>query len=189
MEQQKKPEFLYHGSPDGNIEEFEPRLASGTDFVEDQDKAVYATHERNYAIAFALPKITDDGSKPAWSLEYSNNGSKSLIIIRHGRVDKDGIGYVYKLPSGTFEKDENRKMQWRSHKRVKPESKEEVRVSDYYLIMTEQEYEKWLSEREQQRTQQKKEEGMPDKHHNDLLKITDSCSNHYEEPDKGMPEK
>ncbi len=193
MKKESKPEVLYHGSQNGDIKKFEPRKANGIGRNEDQEEAIYATHDKKYAIAFALP-IIKLNKNSEWSLEYTGNNGEPLIILKQCELDPNGVGYIYTLPSDSFTQGEENKMQWlsREKKGVEPKSKEIVYVKDYlHWVMTEEEYKKWLLERKKQRNneQTKGKNDMPDEYHNTLLKLSGSCSNHYEELDKEIPEK
>lgn len=115
----EKPPFLYHGSPNGEIKEFEPRISygTGTNF----GKLVYASSDIKIASIFMIDTQN-------WSVNFHENNP--YVIMSEAREDvvkSDVGGYVYFLPSDTFSFDLNRGMEeleWASPVKVKPEKKE-----------------------------------------------------------------
>lgn len=94
-----KPAYLYHGLP-GLVGRLEPRPARGLNSPRDRLCAVYASHERAYATAFALPIIPDTRGNLEWSLTCVNY--RPHITIHSGRLDMRRVGYVYRVPPDSF---------------------------------------------------------------------------------------
>lgn len=119
-----KPPLLYHGSQDKTAR-LEPRPAGGVGPDEDQLTAVYATHLKNIAIAFSLPirPIGEGGFSFGVDLgvenpEDLNEDIEPRIDLEVGSLDLDRPGYVYVLPSDTFEPVDP--WQWASSEPVEP---------------------------------------------------------------------
>ena len=119
-----KPPLLYHGSQDKTAR-LEPRPAGGVGPGEDQLTAVYATHLKKIAIAFSLPirPIGDGGFSFGVDLgvehpEDLNDDIEPRIDLEVGSLDLDRTGYVYVLPSDTFEPVDS--WQWASSEPVEP---------------------------------------------------------------------
>ena len=78
---------LYHGSSALDIELFEPRPARCMGPERDRQTAVYATHDFNFTIPFALPFLPDDSGKLGWSLDFLGSSSRPQIILEMGTLD------------------------------------------------------------------------------------------------------
>ena len=88
-------------------------------------EAVYATHLRNIAIAFSLPirPIENGGFSFGVDLgierpEDLNDDVEPRVDLEVGSLDLSRSGYVYVLPSDTFEQVDV--WQWASSQPVKP---------------------------------------------------------------------
>lgn len=64
--------------------------------------AVYATHIREIAIAFAALMPLPEKGRSSWRLSIEQDGSPQIKYLA-GRPNLGGVGYVYRLPSETFE--------------------------------------------------------------------------------------
>ena len=120
----RKPPVLYHGTAE-KLARIEPRPAHGVGPEHDKLEAVYATHLRNIAIAFSLPirPIENGGFSFGVDLgiervEDLNDDVEPRIDLEVGSLDLNRPGYVYVLPSDTFEQVDV--WQWASHEPVQP---------------------------------------------------------------------
>lgn len=123
-EQADKPSVLYHGSAE-KLARLEPQTAHGVGPAEDQLTAVYATHLRNIAIAFSLPIRPIDGGGFSFGVDLGVERPEDLddkveprIDLEVGSLDLDRPGYVYVLPSDSFEQVDA--WQWASTVPVEP---------------------------------------------------------------------
>lgn len=130
-----KPPVLYHGSAE-KLARLEPRPARGVGPDEDQLTAVYATHLRNIAIAFSLPIIPDENDGLSFEVDLEVENPEDLndrfeprIDLEVGPIDLDRPGYVYVLPSHTF--DQVDPWQWASSEPVKPVDVIEIDPNHY----------------------------------------------------------
>ncbi len=119
-----KPPLLYHGSQEKTAR-LEPRPAGGVGPDGDQLTAVYATHLKNIAIAFSLPirPVAEGGFSFGVDLgikrpEDLHEDIEPRIDLEVGTLDLDRPGYVYVLPSDTFEQVDP--WQWASGEPVEP---------------------------------------------------------------------
>jgi hypothetical protein len=115
----EKPEFLYHGSPKGDIKVFTPRVSLGTG--EKYGAQVYASPDKAVASIF----LADIGK--SWSAGERNGVLYALIpLSREEFLERDKGGYLYKLPSETFSADQERGLgekEWASSEPVEPAEK------------------------------------------------------------------
>lgn len=139
-----KPPVLYHGSAEKTTR-LEPRPAGGVGPDEDQLCAVYATHLKKIAIAFSLPirLIGDGGFSFGVDLgikrpEDLNEDIEPRIDLEVGTLDLYRPGYVYVLPSVTFEQVDP--WQWASGEPVEP-----VDV----IVIDPKRYAHWIRDRRQ----------------------------------------
>ncbi len=128
-----KPPYLYHGSQD-KVDVLEPRPARGMGPDKDRLCAIYASHIREFVIPFALPKRPNHGDGYSWSVSFhSSSGLNSVeptrIAIKGGQLDLSRVGYLYRVPSDTFE--QLGKFQWVSYVAVKPLDCEIIHPQDY----------------------------------------------------------
>jgi hypothetical protein len=114
----QRPSVLYHGTP-LRLSTLEPRGRHG-------DLVVYATHERLAATAFALPILLDD-SGASWSM--TRPGGTPRITITRGRLDVDGVGYVYELALDGFERIDD--WQWIARVPITPLAHHVISAREY----------------------------------------------------------
>jgi len=111
-----QPEYLYHGSPETQIEIFEPRAEGVRDKKE--GPVVFGSPSRAFAAMFLVP--SDD----SWTTKSRIGDSYYHIISdreRYLREDKGGA--IYTLPSLTFVSDPTKGMgkgEWTSKAAVAP---------------------------------------------------------------------
>lgn len=119
-----KPKYLYHASPNVNIEVLEPRAESVRD--EGEGAVVFATDDKAYASCFLIS--TDDSWSKISSYQFKRNGMRVWVMFitdeeRFKYSDKECAIYI--LPSETFTIDiEKHAKEWISKEPVKPISKE-----------------------------------------------------------------
>ncbi len=130
-----RPAFLYHGSP-VRLDRLEPRPARGVGPEHDMLTAVYATHHRAVAIAFALGSMPDEEGHVSWTLDLDklDEGGHPRIVYTAGGPRLGATGYVYIVPSDTFEPVDDR--QWVSFVPVTPASVEAISVDEYLHWVT-----------------------------------------------------
>jgi len=121
-----KPRYLYHGSLT-LVTELIPRPAHGVGLAKDQFRAVYASHVADFAIAFALPLTPSENGGYAWKMDF--DPAKPEIIILAGSLDLFGTGYVYRVPSDSFEPIDD--LQWVSYEPVVPVDYEVIDPAEY----------------------------------------------------------
>lgn len=122
-------DYLYHGSPVANIEVFEPRPARGMGPDKDKLVAVYATHSKEFAIPFALPLEADDVGHLGWFLEFPDELDHPVVALKAGVVNFARKGYLYRLPSESFEQIDE--LQWVSYAPVTPLDVSVIDPNDY----------------------------------------------------------
>ena len=111
-----KPEFLYHGSQ-AFVEVLEPRPARGIGPEHDQLCAVYASHERNFAILFALLIEPNENGNLSWQVD-DFDPERPRAVIYAGRLDLSRKGFLYSVATDSFEVVDE--LQWVSYQPVKP---------------------------------------------------------------------
>lgn len=117
--EKEKPPFLYHGTLDGSIAEFEPR---GAQERPDEELAVYASPDFEIAAQSMANSFVSNGG--------ILNGRKFVCIpmTREEFLEKDHGGVIYKLPSDSFDINEGKGFggdkEWISKTAVKPLSHE-----------------------------------------------------------------
>lgn len=127
---QKKPEFLYHGSP-YLFEVLEPQQARGANSKESQ-MAIYAGTKLEFVIPFALPirwYPDNPTGKRDFSCEIGLIPPQSKTFLNYGSLDPNGVGYVYKVKSDNFTKIDS--WQWVSSVAAVPVEIITIKVSDY----------------------------------------------------------
>lgn len=128
LERVRKMGFLFHGSDNKDIEELEPRYTFDPNSEKNTDTAVFATNNIAWTIIFGLY-----GGYKGWATSVRNG----MVIARIPKKDKELVenttGAVYVLPFNTFEKS-GLGNQYKSKKPVKPISKVDVTLSDYYEL-------------------------------------------------------
>lgn len=85
---------VYHGSPNGNIEELEARVSTH------QKKCIYATESKAVAMSFM-----GKGHGDLDTLKNYNNGILELVERRPGVLEElfNKEGYIYELDGSTFD--------------------------------------------------------------------------------------
>ena len=97
-ESKEKPSFLYHASPNSNIEEFEPR--NKTTRNKDEGPKIFATPSREVASIFLVP--TDD----SWAGSGNFGGAWYFFCNNEERFKKlDKGSTLYQLSSDGFSYD------------------------------------------------------------------------------------
>lgn len=122
--QAEKPPVLYHGSAE-KLARLEPKPAHGVGADEDKLTAVYATHLRNIAIAFSIPITPNENGGFSFGIDLRverpedlNDNIEPRIDLEAGSIDLDRPGFVYVLPSDSFEQIDV--WQWASTVPVEP---------------------------------------------------------------------
>lgn len=118
--------WLFHGGR-ALVPVLQPRTAFGVGDEKYRLHAVYATHERKFAIPFALPIMPDADGQLAWSMSLENG--EPVVRIRNGTLDLARVGYLYRVPRELFEPIDER--QWVSLTAVTPLDYEIVRPEDF----------------------------------------------------------
>jgi len=114
LENIEKPPFLYHGTIDQNIKQFEPRSAKERP---KENPAVYASDDIEIAVQSMANKYVSNGGVV--------DGIK-FVCIPMGReefIRQDRGGVVYRLPSESFAINKGIGLgdkEWVSHDEVKP---------------------------------------------------------------------
>lgn len=112
----EKPLFLYHGSPRGDIEEFEPRISGGSG--EQYGALVYAAPDMATASIFMA------NVKGNWSAGRFSGVPYALIpMSRDEFIKNDAGGFIYVLSSDTFSFERSRgigEYEWASKEKVTP---------------------------------------------------------------------
>ncbi|MCM1039168.1 MAG: hypothetical protein NC434_07585 [Ruminococcus sp.] len=118
-------EYLYHGSSI-KCEVLVPHQAIDTGFAEGCQNAVYATSDKNMALAFALGARPDENGELERVMlpEYGN-----IMVFEKGTPDYGGKGYLYILDKAGFQHALG--TQWVSFKAVKPIKIIEINVDDH----------------------------------------------------------
>ena len=125
----QKPQYLYHGSQ-YKLDIIKPHQAHGICDAESQ-MAIYAAAIMDEVIPFALPFRWYPDSLGG-KRSFTCDGIQSFL--EYGSIDPNGKGYIYVLPSDTFELID--KWQWISRTEVKPIKVIEINVSDYFHTIT-----------------------------------------------------
>ena len=125
----QKPQYLYHGSQ-SQIGVIKPMQAHGVCDAESQ-QAIYAAATMEEVIPFALPFRRYPDS-PEGKRSFESNGINSYL--RYGSIDPNGKGYIYVLPSESFELIDE--WEWISRTEVKPVEVIEIKVKDYLHTIT-----------------------------------------------------
>jgi hypothetical protein len=124
--EQGKPPFLYHGRQT-LVDIIEPEQPRGQAKKVDQLLAVYASHERYFAIPSAFPILPDREKGLTWG--FNVEGEQPRIKIKYGWLHPTRVGYLYRVPLDTFTKiDEHR---WVSNDPVTPFDYEIIHPWDY----------------------------------------------------------
>jgi hypothetical protein len=119
-----KPEYLYHGSQ-YKLDMLIPQQARGECDLESR-LAIYAAATIDEVIPFALP-IRWYPDTPNGKRSFSCSNGKTNLI--YGSLNPNGIGYVYKIKSDSFNKIDQ--WQWISTEVCCPIEIFEIKVHDY----------------------------------------------------------
>ena len=118
-------EYLYHGSSK-KIDILIPHQAVDTGFEEGCQNAVYATSNKNMALAFALgAKPNKDGEIERVMLPESGD----IMVFEKGTPNYGGKGYLYVLDKSKFKHCLG--TQYVCFEEVKPIEIIEINVDDY----------------------------------------------------------
>ena len=120
----QRPQFLYHGSQ-YNLDILKPQQASGA-CEQESLMAIYAADSIEKVIPFALP-IRWYPDNPSGKRSFECNDGMTKLL--YGSLNPDGVGYVYKVKSDTFEKLDD--WQWVSKESCVPVEVLEIKVRDY----------------------------------------------------------
>jgi len=125
---EKTGEYLFHGSPDKDIQILEPRQAYtwiNGEKTEDGDPGVAATPYLDIAIFRSLIQAGSQFSVDGDELSFSATKEAQEIA-------KNKVGYVYVLPRNFFKPKNGYPlaMDWRCEKNVKPINIVEVQYKD-----------------------------------------------------------
>ena len=119
-----KPKYVYHGSQ-YLFDTVKPQKACGQNEKESQ-YAIYAAETMDEVIPFALPiRWYPDNS--SGKRDFTIDSGR--VFIEYGTLDPDGVGYIYKLKSDSFEKLDE--WQWISQVDVIPDDIICIKVRDY----------------------------------------------------------
>ena len=124
-----KPKVLYHGSK-YFCDIVKPQQAYGTCEAESK-LGIYAVATKDEAIPFALA-FRWYPDEPGGKLSFNTDGIKSYL--QYGSINPNGKGYIYVLPSDTFEL--VNEWEWVSSVEVKPIEVIEISVKDYMETIT-----------------------------------------------------
>lgn len=121
-------DVLYHGSS-VKVDKLIPHQAFDIGFVEGCKNAVYATSNRNMALAFALGGIPNEKQELEREMmpEFGD-----IMVFRKGTPNFDGLGYVYILDKNDFIP--IRGSQWVCFHDVVPIKVIEIKVNDYLYL-------------------------------------------------------
>lgn len=118
----EKPSVLYHASRSGDIDVFEPRIGKRRD--ENEGAPIFATPSKAMASIFLVE--TDD----SWTQSGAMDGTPFIVISDRERFESlDTGGYIYTLPSETFDTDLGkglRELEYTSNEAVTPVEQEYV---------------------------------------------------------------
>jgi hypothetical protein len=123
---QEKPPFLYHGSPNGEIDEFTPRISMGSG--EKFGPKVYASDD------IAVASMMTTRLPMTWGGGVRNGEVYCYIPMTRDEFRKfDSGGWIYKLDSDAFSMVEGGGMsekEWASEVPIRPVEK--IRVESSY---------------------------------------------------------
>lgn len=143
----EKPKFLYHGTPQIEIESVSPRTKN---FSTEKKEFIFASPDRKVAISYMAK------GDYSWSTGiYNGEYFIVLPITRDNFIEQDKGGAVYTFDSKNFRTNEDRKdYEWVSEQEEKPVQKEtfssvlEIIESEgisIYFLDTDENYNKYYS--------------------------------------------
>lgn len=121
-------EYLYHGSS-GYFEKLIPRQAYDIGFEEGCKKAVYATSNKNMALAFALGAVPNKNGEIE-RLMMPEFGD--IMVFEKGTPNYGGKGYLYVLDKKKFQHAMG--SQWVCFEDIEPIEIQEIDVDDYLYL-------------------------------------------------------
>jgi len=127
LSRKRKPRFLYHGSS-RRTDLLTPHQADDWRFGVGRNFGVYATSERDVALAFALGGVADETGTCQREMRKRERARVEMIFVR-GHPNYGGKGYLYKLSSKGFRHVGG--TQWVCDCAVKPVATLEINVDDY----------------------------------------------------------
>lgn len=110
----EKPPFLYHGSPNRDIDELEPRQKTYRDLEEGPQ--LFASQELSVASMFLFEGSFSSGL-------FNKTPYAAIVGSREEIMQRDRGGHVYVLPSETFSCDPHKGLgeyEWTTRDSVKP---------------------------------------------------------------------
>ena len=119
--------YLFHGSPDNNIEVLEPKLAQDLDpdISFNNDEAVYASRDPLACCSFALPK-------PSGNWGFDGTNAKFPKKWKEHFEKKQNMGTLYVLPPESFI--HTKAWQSKSKEKVKPIDKISVSLETFFSL-------------------------------------------------------
>lgn len=121
-------EYLYHGSS-GYFEKLIPQQANDIGFEEGCKKAVYATSNKNMALAFALGAVPNKNGEIE-RLMMPEFGD--IMVFEKGTPNYGGKGYLYVLDKKGFQHAMG--SQWVCFEEIEPIEIQEIDVDDYLYL-------------------------------------------------------
>lgn len=121
-------DYLYHGSS-GYFEKLIPRQAYDIGFEEGCKKAVYATSNKNMALAFALGAVPNKNGEIERVMmpEFGD-----IMVFEKGTPNYGGKGYLYVLDKKKFQHAMG--SQWVCFEEIEPIEIQEIDVDDYLYL-------------------------------------------------------
>lgn len=121
-------DYLYHGSS-GYFKKLIPRQAYDIGFEEGCKKAVYATSNKNMALAFALGAVPNKNGEIERVMmpEFGD-----IMVYEKGTPNYGGKGYLYVLDKKKFQHAMG--SQWVCFEEIEPIEIHEIDVDDYLYL-------------------------------------------------------
>ncbi len=116
-------EFLYHGSS-CLVDILVPHKATGVGSSDDQQMAIYATSNRDFALLFSIPLKENAEGNYAWEISSVDNKLKMKLLA--GKFDDTGKAYLYIVPKEKFIKIDE--WQYVCYEAIEPLSYEEIDI-------------------------------------------------------------
>lgn len=131
--------YLFHGSPDPNIEIFEPRQAVDENRADEfnNDNAVFASPTPASALIFSLIHFPE-GTEPeiarrSWGVDMTPSGPIARMPKVWEEIIKNNKGVLYVLPADTFTFSRHN-LQAKSHQVVTPFAKVPISFADFLAL-------------------------------------------------------
>ena len=121
-------DYLYHGSS-GYFDKLIPQQAYDIGFEEGCKKAVYATSNKNMALAFALGAVPNKNGEIERVMmpEFGD-----IMVFEKGTPNYGGKGYLYVLDKKKFQHAIG--SQWVCFEEIEPIEIQEIKVDDYLYL-------------------------------------------------------